>query len=87
MILAFGFLSTLSVKAQVVRERPHHEFGVRGPQPSPRHVWRDDEWEWRGGAYVAVPGVWVEPEHGRRWRAGHWRRERGGERWQAGRWR
>ena len=87
MILGFTLLSAFGAKAQVIRDRPHHDFGVRGPRPSQRHVRRDNEWEWRGGAYVAVPGVWIEPEHGRHWRSGHWRREHGGERWHSGGWR
>jgi len=88
-ILGIGLLSSFGAKAQWIRERPreHTEIEVRPARPSPRHYWRDGEWEWRGGAYVWAPGLWIESPRGGVWVRGHWRNGRGGYRWVPGHWR
>jgi hypothetical protein len=88
LVAAIGILTQFGAKAQYVRERPRHDVvEVRPGQPTPRHLWREGEWEWRGGAYVWVPGQWIVPPHGHMWIAGHWRRGRGGWVWVGGHWR
>ena len=50
---------TNTASAQVyVSVRPVWHPVVRPVAPSPRHVWIDEEWAWRNGAYVqsAVTG-------------------------------
>ncbi|HKC69568.1 MAG TPA: hypothetical protein VKG26_15130 [Bacteroidia bacterium] len=61
---------------------------VATPQPSPAHVWVDEEWEPSGGVYVYGGGHWVSPPHpGYRWEKGYWRRHgHDGEEWVHGRW-
>jgi len=80
-----------STQAQVhfyVNVRPAAPVVVRPVAPSPRHVWVEDEWTWREGAYVHVPGYWaVPPPHRRVWVAGYWAHERRGHYWVAGHWR
>ena len=80
-----------STQAQVhfyVNVRPTAPVIVRPAPPSPRHIWVEDEWTYRNGAYVRVPGYWAAPPRGRRaWVAGHWEHERRGHYWVAGHWR
>jgi len=59
-------------------------------RPSGRHVWVAEEWTWRGGRYVYVPGRWaLPPREGGVWVAGHWapRQHRPGYIWLPGHWR
>ncbi|HEV2354768.1 MAG TPA: hypothetical protein VGR89_11020 [Puia sp.] len=79
---------TNSASAQVyVSVRPVWHPVVRPVAPSPRHVWIDEEWEVRNGAYVPVGGYWAVPPHpGWIWIPGHWRHERRGEWWIRGHW-
>jgi WXXGXW repeat (2 copies) len=64
---------------------PHYE---RVAAPSPRHVWIDEEWEPRGGAYVFVGGHWAAPPRpGVVWVPGHWRQRPRGWVWVPGHWR
>ena len=77
--------SYAQVYVRIRPERPHYERVVA---PSPRHVWIDEEWENRGGHYVAVGGHWAAPPHpGWAWVPGHWAHERRGDYWIAGHWR
>ena len=90
--LIFAIAIALSVqtgaKAQEVRERPRHDIvEPRTVRPSERHFWREGEGEWRAGAYVWVPGMWVIPPHGNFWIRGHWRRTHRGWVWVPGHWR
>ena len=84
--LFFGLGSTMAQIEVTVRPAiPHY---ARVVQPSPRHVWIDEEWEPRGGSYVFVGGHWAEPPHpGWMWVGGHWARRGRGEVWVAGHWR
>lgn len=88
LMVAAGSISN-SASAQIyVSVRPVWHPVVRPVAPSPRHVWIDEEWESRGGTYVAVGGHWAEPPHpGWIWISGHWAHERRGDWWVAGHWR
>ena len=90
LVIAAALGSTSSASAQVyVSIRPEwHPVAHRPPAPSRTHVWIDEEWENRGGHYVAVGGHWAAPPHpGWAWAPGHWAHERRGDYWIAGRWR
>jgi|ERR1700756_1074320 len=81
--------SLSSASAQIyVKVRPVVPVVVATPQPSPAHVWVDEEWEPSGGVYVYGGGHWVSPPHpGYRWEKGYWRRHgHDGEEWVHGRW-
>src|ERR1700740_2621613 len=71
-----------------VKVRPVVPVIVAPPQPSPVHVWVDEEWVPSGGVYVYGGGHWESPPHaGYRWRKGYWRRHNNeGEEWVHGRW-
>lgn len=82
--------ASFQASAQIyVKIRPSIPVIVRPQQPSPAHVWIDEEWEPNGGAYRYAGGHWAAPPHpGYRWRAGYWRRHnRDGEQWVRGGWR
>jgi hypothetical protein len=86
MVGAGAFANTASAQVYVSVHPAWHAV-VRPVAPSPRHVWVDEDWEARNGAYVAVGGHWAEPPHpGWRWHPGHWHREHRGEYWVAGHW-
>ena len=71
-----------------VKIRPTETVVVnRPPAPSPRHVWIEGDWVWRGGVYVHEPGRWVIPDRGAVWIPGHWRSTRRGWYWIPGHWR
>jgi len=78
-----------SASAQIyVKVRPVVPVVARVERPSPRHVWIDEEWEPRGGAYVFVGGHWAEPPRPHAmWVPGHWRATRRGDMWVPGHWR
>ena len=88
-LLFVGMAEVSSAQHFYVRVRPAPVVVVRPAAPSPRHVWVENEYEWRGGAYVARPGYWAMPPRGRgRWIPGHWRDDgRRGSYWVPGRWR
>lgn len=84
-LTCFAFTGNAQIVVRVRPERPHYE---RVAAPSPRHVWIDEEWEPRNGAYVFVGGHWAEPPHPReRWVPGHWKDTPGGYVWKPGHWR
>ncbi len=78
---------SMSASAQIyVSVHPVWRPVARPVAPSPRHIWIDEDWEWRGGRYVAVGGHWAEPRPGMYWVPGRWGHDRRGDRWYAGRW-
>ena len=80
-----AYCSNAQIIVGVRPERPHV---VRVEAPSPRHVWIDEEWEPRGGAYVFVGGHWAEPPRPRAaWVPGHWVQKPRGWVWKPGHWR
>ena len=83
MLFSFDASSQIVVKvrpnAPVIRARPL--------APSPRHIWIDGGWSYRGRGYVWTDGYWVVPRHGMVWIAGSWRHRRGGWEWVPGHWR
>jgi hypothetical protein len=90
-ILSFFVLAfSLTASSQIyVSVRPVVPVIVRPVQPSPAHIWIDEEWEARGGAYVYAGGHWAAPPHpGMYWVGGHWNHhDRYGEQWVPGHWR
>ena len=88
-ILTVSLLWQVSVSGQevIIRARPERPRYERVAAPSPRHVWIDEEWEPRGGAYVFAGGRWAEPpREGMKWMPGHWAQRPGGEVWVSGHW-
>lgn len=79
---------TYSASAQVyVSVHPVWAPVRRPPPPSPRHIWIDEDWAYRGGRYVAIGGHWaVPPRPGFIWVPGRWDHGRRGDRWMPGRW-
>jgi len=79
--------SNAQIVVRIRPNRPGPAVVVRGPRPSPRHVWVDEEWTPNGGAYAYHPGHWVEgPRPGAVWIPGHWANRPGGSFWIAGHW-
>lgn len=79
-----AYSSSAQIYVNIRSVVPHN---VRVEAPSPRHVWVDDEWETRGGAYVFVGGHWSEPpQPGMVWDAGHWSHGDRGHSWSEGHW-
>ncbi len=65
---------------------PHIQV-VRPPQPSPVHIWVNEDWKRDGSSYRYSGGYWANPPHkNQRWVPGHWQRSNHGERWVPGRW-
>ena len=89
IVLALALIGYGSANAQLeVRIRPHRPVIVRTERPSPRHVWVNEDWEWRDGNYVSKGGYWVEPPRtGAVWVNGYWKRGHHGWRWVPGSWR
>jgi hypothetical protein len=89
MLAIIFFMAYGTASAQFIKIRPARTVVVRTHAPSPRHVWVDEDWEWRNNTYVSKGGYWVEPPRaGAAWVPGHWKREgRRGERWIPGHWR
>jgi hypothetical protein len=56
---------------------PAARFEVRPRAPSPRHVWVNGYWGWRGGKHVWEAGRWVEGRPGFLWVDAHWVNEGG----------
>ncbi|MEP7280243.1 MAG: YXWGXW repeat-containing protein [Bacteroidota bacterium] len=91
IILFFGLLMSFSFAASsqiVVRVRPAAPV-VRGRPlaPSPRHVWIDGGWVYRGHGYVWTNGYWMTPRPGMVWVQGRWRHSHRGYVWVPGQWR
>lgn len=88
LIMGALSLSQLNANAQfVIKVRPVAPVVVRVGPPSPRHIWVDGEWVWRGGRYEYVQGYWAAPGYGRAWIPGHWKQTRRGWVWKQGHWR
>lgn len=87
VVLGVG-AGSLSASAQVyVKARPAFHRVDKRPDGPHGAVWIDEDWENRGGSYVAVGGHWATPPHpGWVWVAGRWAHERRGYNWIPGRW-
>lgn len=89
-LMAVLFTISLSASAQIyVKIRPPmpHIQVVRPPQPSPVHIWVNEDWKRDGSSYRYSGGYWANPPHkNQRWVPGHWQRSNHGERWVPGRW-
>jgi hypothetical protein len=87
LLMTAGLASAQEVVIRVAPPRPVR-VGVVGVAPGPGFVWREGWHEWRGGAYVWVPGGWIRPPHpGMIWVAPRYRAYRGGYVFVPGRWR
>ncbi|HLK28950.1 MAG TPA: hypothetical protein VKT28_10220 [Puia sp.] len=85
IVMAVSF----SASAQVyVTVRPPAPRIVRPVQPSPAHVWIEEDWNGRGDHYEYGGGRWMLPPHpGWVWVPGRWVHARRGWQWMPGRWR
>ena len=83
------FCVSISGSSQIyVKIRPVIPIVVRTDQPSPNHVWIDEEWTEERGTYRYSGGHWENPPHrGDRWYPGHWNHHKEhGDQWIHGRW-
>ena len=87
------FLFSFAVHAQdgtpniLVKVKPQVPQYSRTEQPSPKHVWIDEEWQAKGNQYVFVGGHWYVPPHpGYHWVFGHWKHHPNGWEWVSGYW-
>jgi WXXGXW repeat (2 copies) len=91
LLLSVVILFTVSFSASsqiYVKVRPVVPVTVRPPQPSPAHVWIDEEWEPRGKDYRYAGGHWATPPHrGYHRTPGRWRHSNHGDVWIQGSWR
>ncbi|WP_431214727.1 hypothetical protein ACQ86N_08175 [Puia sp. P3] len=89
LVMVLAGAGSLSASAQVyVTVRPEWHRVERRPVGPRGSVWVEEDWEYRGGRYVAVGGHWVAPPHpGWVWIPGRWVHERRGYQWIPGRWR
>ncbi len=72
-----------------VREKPvrPNAVVVRPPQPSPRHIWIEEDWRPSGRTYVYRGGYWAAPPRASAvWVPGHWQNTRRGFKWVPGHW-
>ena len=74
-----------AVRVNVAPPAPRVE--VRGVAPSPRHIWADGHWAWRGNQHVWLGGGWVAPPApGYTWVPAQWVNEGGGYVFYEGHW-
>lgn len=83
------FTVSFSASAQIyVKIRPTFRVVQRPQQPSPNHVWIDEDWQPRGRHYRYSGGHWERPPHrGYQRNPGHWQSTRRGNVWVQGTWR
>ncbi|MFI5141798.1 MAG: hypothetical protein ACHQII_05535 [Bacteroidia bacterium] len=89
LFAALFFGASLTASAQIyVRVRPIIPVVVVTAQPSPEHVWVNEDWNEDNGAYVYGGGYWASPPHrGYHYREGHWdHHETRGDHWVRGDW-
>lgn len=71
----------------VVARPPVARQVFKARQPSKSHIWMPNEYVWRSGRYVNVPGYWMmPPRKGHRYVTGFWQPTYGGYTWVAGYW-
>lgn len=88
VLMLFCFAVTSANAQFIVKIRPTAPAVVRTMAPSPRHIWIDGEWIWRGNGYQYVNGYWAAPPmSGAVWVPGHWKQSRRGWIWKPGHWR
>ena len=67
---------------------PPPRYGAVGYAPRPGYLWCDGYWDWRGRAWVWLPGYWAKPPRPHSaWVPGYWRPHRGGHAFVRGYWR
>ena len=87
-LVALVFTISFSASAQIyVTVRPKFPVIVRPPQPSPVHIWINEEWEPDGNSYKYSGGHWAPPPHsGYYRRPGYWKSSPRGLVWVNGNW-
>ena len=71
-----------------VTARPIAPKIAKPKQPSPAHVWVEEDWNTREGKYEYSGGHWKLPPHpGWVWVPGRWIHDNKGWQWIQGRWR
>jgi hypothetical protein len=91
IIVLLCMLGISQLQAQRVSVRLNFPAGMsvsHGVSPYAGAVWIGPEWQWRGGAYISVPGYWARPQCYRAtWIPGYWKYSRHGYHWVPGYWR
>jgi hypothetical protein len=86
LLIGFSFAASAQIEVRVRPVAP--VIRARPIAPSPRHVWVDGGWVYRGNGYVWTDGYWVMPRPGMIWAPGRWRdTRRHGSIWVPGAWR
>lgn len=86
-LVVFGV--SLSASAQIyVTVRPAAPVVVRTVQPTPQHVWIQNDWQPNGASYRHTGGRWEAPEKPEyRYHKGYWKRNgKKGHQWVRGGW-
>ncbi len=89
IVIAGTFFTGCAVRAGVVSfGPPPPRYGVVGVAPGAGYVWTEGFYDYRGGAYVWVPGRWMRPPRARAvWVPGEWVRTGHGYAFRRGHWR
>ena len=83
-VLSISFTATSQL---YVKNRPSIPVIIRIPQPSPNHIWIDEEWDHNHDVYRYAGGHWELPQSvGDSWRHGHWKHTKRGDVWVHGYW-
>jgi len=86
-LFALLFTVSFSASAQIyVKIRPTFRVVARPVQPTPQHVWVDEDWTPNGRNYRYSGGHWEAPRNGYNRRQGHWQQTRRGQVWIQGGW-
>jgi hypothetical protein len=86
LIIVIAILHT-SCSPIAVRVKPTNNVVLRSQAPSSTHIWVSEEYVYRSGHYVVVPGYWSQPKRGRKiYKQGYWKHTRRGHIWISGRW-
>ncbi len=85
VMMAVSFTASSQIYVTV---RPSVPKIIKPVQPSPAHVWVEEDWNAHGGKYEYAGGHWKLPPHpGWVWVSGRWVKDDKGWRWMPGRWR
>jgi len=83
-LLSISFTATSQLYVKI---RPAIPVIIRTPQPSPNHIWIDEEWDTNQDGYRYAGGHWEVPQQvGDTWRHGYWKHTRRGNIWVRGYW-
>lgn len=87
-VCAIAFSANTSSYAQVyVREKPVAPKHEKINQPSPNHIWVEEEWEPKNKSYEFAGCKWIAPPKDKTaWVPGHWAEKKRGWVWIPGHW-